>query len=217
MDIITPILTSILGAVLALVGNIFFVELKRIRRYRALLEGIIEECKYDDSILQEILNGSAVNGSFKRTSVDFFKYARESSVANAMQSELVSFLSRACVDLGLFNLQADIILKSTLESNNSAENTDAVKKSIIHAARGVHETLEELKKVAEANHRNLAGFSVRSIVLIAVLVMLCFGQLLCFSHCCRAHRNCLGHVPQEHSVSGISNTESNVVKQLTNK
>ena len=156
------LLSGLTGALLSQVAVIVRSEIKRRRKYRALLEGIIAECDYNLSIVNEILDG-AVNhkGSFKRMSVDFFRSAREGAVKYSMKQELIRTLSRAIVDLDLFNLEANYIFSGNEERFVYAGAIDEkpilverrpkeydITNTITHARLGVTNTLNDLKKLA---------------------------------------------------------------------
>ncbi len=156
------LLSGLIGALLSQVAVIAWSEWKRRREYRALLNGIIAECDYNLGIVNEILDG-AVNhkGSFKRMSVDFFRSAREGAVKYPMKQELIRTLSRAIVDLDLFNLEADYIFSGNEERFVYAGAIDEkpilverrpkeydIADTITHARLGVTNTLNDLKKLA---------------------------------------------------------------------
>lgn len=212
MILVSSILSSLFGAGFALIGNVIFSEWKRSRRYRALVDGIIKECEYDDSILQEIRDGSIFSASFKRASVEYFRYARESAVADAMKPELVSLLSRVCVDLDLFNREADIIQKSYMESKGPEPGADATKISIAHAAKGVRDSLIALKNEAEKECRNSHSFPVFQTVISLALVLLFLGQMWCVLHCCRNTMNSLRQTQSALHLTNLVEKECNHYK-----
>ena len=161
-EIASNLLSGLAGAVLTQIAVIGWSEWKRRREYRALLNGIIAECDYNLSIVNEILDG-AVNhkGSFKRMSVDFFRSAREGAVKYSMKQELIRTLSRSIVDLDLYNLEADYIFNGNEERFVYAGAIDEkpilverrpkeydIADTITHARLGVTNTLNDLKKLA---------------------------------------------------------------------
>jgi hypothetical protein len=156
------LLSGFAGALIAQVLSIGWSEIKRRREYRSLLVGILAECDYNLSIVDEILNG-AVNhkGSFKRMSVDFFRSAREGAVKYSMARELIRTLSRAIIDLELFNLEANYIFSGDENRFFYAGAIDEkpilierrpkeydITNTITHARLGVTNTLNDLKKLA---------------------------------------------------------------------
>lgn len=77
---------------------------------KMLVSGIIAECDYNLSIIDEVLTGSTErNGSFKRMSVEYLKSAREAAVEYSLGKDFMIILSRVIVDLELFNKEADYI------------------------------------------------------------------------------------------------------------
>ena len=104
------LLSGFAGALVVQLLTIAWAEWKQWREKRALLEGIVAECDYNLSIVDEILNGALNhNGSFKRMSVDYFRTVRESALRYSFDKELLRTLSRAIVDLELYNLEADYV------------------------------------------------------------------------------------------------------------
>ena len=115
--VIFNLLSGLAGAVLTQAGVLVVDAIKGHKAYRALLNGIVAECDYNLGIVDEILDGAVKHrGSFKRMSVDFFRSAREGAVKHSMDKVLISTLSRAIVDLELYNLEADYIFNG-YESN----------------------------------------------------------------------------------------------------
>ena len=73
-DLASNLLSGLVGAVLTQVAVVVMDAVRRRRQYRALLNGIVAECDYNLSIVDEILNGAVDHKvSFKRMSVDFFR------------------------------------------------------------------------------------------------------------------------------------------------
>ena len=157
------LLSGFAGAVCAQLIGVLWSEHKRVHEYRALLVGIVVECDYDLSIVDEVTNG-VVNhqGSFKRLSVDFFRSARESAVKFSMEPELISALSRICVDLDLFNREADYVFDGDEHKSVYAgsigdspliieqnPNGHDINRTVLAARLGVTESLEHLKSEAE--------------------------------------------------------------------
>lgn len=160
--IMEMLLSGLAGALIAQVLTIAWSEIKRRREYRALLNGIIAECDYNLSIVDEILNGAVNhNGSFKRLSVEFFRSAREGAIKYSMPQEMIRTLSRAIVDLELYNLEADYIFNGS-ESKivyagaidekpifvERRPNGTDITKTMTRARLGVTNTLNDLKKLA---------------------------------------------------------------------
>lgn len=160
--IMEMLLSGLAGALIAQVLTIAWGEIKRRREYRALLNGIVAECDYDLDIVGEILDG-AVNrrGSFKRMSVEFFRAAREGAVKYSMDQKLIRTLSRAIVDLELYNREADYIFdgveskivyagaidEKPILVERKADGTD-ITATMKRARLGVTNTLKDLKKLA---------------------------------------------------------------------
>ena len=162
MDWQSNLLSGAVGALGVQLLSMLWGEVKRRREYHALLKGIIAECDYNLSIVDEILNG-VVNhrGSFKRMSVELFRSAREASVKYSMTKDLISTLSRAIVDLELYNLEADYVFNGA-ESNlvyagaidekpilvERRTNGHDISETVTRARLGVTCTLQDLKKLA---------------------------------------------------------------------
>ena len=156
------LLSGLAGAVLTQVAVVVMDVVRRRRQYRALLNGIIAECDYNLSIVDEILEGVRErNGSFKRMSVEFFRSAREGAVRYSMDKDMIRNLSRAIVDLDLYNLEADYVFNGSenkfvfvgavdekpvlLEKRPNGRDVLPI---ITHARLGVTNTLNDLKKLA---------------------------------------------------------------------
>ncbi len=161
------LLSGVVGALGVQLLSMLWGEIKRRREYHALLKGIIAECDYNLSIVDEILEG-AVNqsGSFKRMSVEFFRSAREGAVKYSMSQELIRALSRAVVDLDLYNLEADYIFNGSeshaVYTGNIGDGLVQVerktvglniKPTMIAARQGVADTLNCLKELAEKTRK----------------------------------------------------------------
>lgn len=160
--IMEMLLSGLAGALIAQVLTIAWSEIKRRREYRALLNGIIAECDYNLSIVDEILNGAVNhNGSFKRLSVEFFRSAREGAVKYSLKQDMIRTLSRAIIDLDLFNLEANYIFSGDENRFVYAGAIDEkailverrpkdydITDTITRARLGVTNTLNDLKKLA---------------------------------------------------------------------
>lgn len=111
------LLSGFLGALIACTLNLWFASLKFRKERRALLDGAIAECGYNLSTLSEILEGSLERkGSFKRMSVEYFNTLRNFSVTYTMDSEILKALSRAIIDLEVYNREADYIFDGNAAS-----------------------------------------------------------------------------------------------------
>ena len=140
------------------------------REYRALLDGIIAECDYNISIIDEILEGVVEgNGSFKRLSIDYFRSIRQLSVKYSFSQELIKALSRLIVDMELFNFEADYVFDGRnvtqaytgLHGNaqvciTRTAMTHDIRATISSARDGVLGSLEHLKRIAQAKGREEA-------------------------------------------------------------
>ena len=161
-DLTGNLLSGLAGSVVTQVAVIVIDVIKRRNGRRALLNGIVAECDYNLDIVGEILDGVLNGGgSFKRLSVEFFRSAREGSVKYSMDQELIRTLSRAIVDLDLYNLEADYIFngvenkgvyagaidEKTILVERRPNGTD-ITKTMTHARLGVTNTLNDLKKLA---------------------------------------------------------------------
>lgn len=160
--IMEMLLSGLAGALIAQVLTIAWSEINRRREYRALLNGIIAECDYNLSIVDEIL-GYVINndGTFKRMSVDYFRTVRESAAKYSVDTDLIRTLSRAIVDLELYNLEADYIFNGSESKivyagaidekpilvERKPDGTD-ITATMKRARLGVTNTLNDLKKLA---------------------------------------------------------------------
>lgn len=143
-SLIECLLSGFAGAIAAQFLNIAWSEHTSSREFHAMLAGIVTECKYALSIVEEIRDGS-VNGnrSFKRMPVDYFKAAREKSVRFHENERLLSALARVCVDLELYNLEVDTVLRS---------GNLNMTKTIEAACEGVKASLVHLKSIAQREY-----------------------------------------------------------------
>lgn len=158
----STLFSGFVGALAVKLLDVAWSEWKRRREYRALLDGIVAECDYNLGIVDEILNG-VVNhrGSFKRMSVEFFRSAREGAVRYSLKQEMISTLSRAIIDLELYNLEADYIFngyeskfvyagaideKAIVVERRPKEHD--ISDTIKYARLGVTNTLNDLRKLA---------------------------------------------------------------------
>ena len=162
-DVTGNLLSALAGAVLTQLAVVIKDAIKRRGEYRALLNGIIAECDYNLSIVDEILNGAVNhNGSFKRLSVEFFRSAREGAIKYSIPQEMIRTLSRAIIDLELYNREADYIFnriessvvytgsigKGSIHVNRRTDGMD-IKATMISARQGVIDTLNYVKELAE--------------------------------------------------------------------
>ena len=161
-DLTGNLLSALAGAVLTQLAVVIKDAIKRRGEYRALLNGIIAECDYNLSIVDEILNGAVNhNGSFKRLSVEFFRSAREGAIKYSMPQEMIRTLSRAIIDLELYNREADYIFNGSESKivyagaidekpilvERKPDGTD-ITATMKRARLGVTNTLNDLKKLA---------------------------------------------------------------------
>lgn len=104
------LLSGLIGAVLATILNLVYVGWRHRCERNSLLDGVIAECDYNLSILAEVLEGTLERGgSFKRMSVEYLKSVRNFSVAYSMDREVLIALSRAIIDLEVYNREADYV------------------------------------------------------------------------------------------------------------
>ena len=158
----TTLMSGLIGSILTVLLTFLYAEYKRHREYMSLLDGVIAECDYNLSIVDEILDGVTNHkGSFKRLSVDYFRYVREKSVDYSYKNALISALSRIIVDMELFNLEADYVFNGKVSTQVYAgmleESTICITRkpvslditaTITKAHEGVVASLNGLKKIA---------------------------------------------------------------------
>lgn len=107
---VSNLLSGLVGSVLTMAGALVWEGVKRRNARKSLYRAIAAECRYNLSILDEVVNGLLLHqGSFKRLSVEFFKTMRQQAVDYAVRSDLLSALSRMIVDLELLNTEADFV------------------------------------------------------------------------------------------------------------
>ncbi len=161
-EIGATLLSGFVGAILVQFLSMLWDEWKRYREKRAILVGVIAECDYSLSVVDEITEGVCnYNGSFKRFNVEYLRFARESSVKYSFGKDFVRTLSRAIVDLSLFNLEADYVFSGVQnryifnglvgESSILVEqvpNGLDILNTVQAARQGVTDTLQALKAAA---------------------------------------------------------------------
>jgi len=157
------LLSGCIGALIVQIMSMLWSEYKLCRERKSLLKGIVTECEYNISIIDEILDGVIKhNGSFKRLSIEYFRMVREMSSKYKFSNKLMFALSRLIVDLELFNREADYVFngheeRSTCKGQIGNEaivvthtNDSRDISAIISAARdGVVGSLKGLKQIAE--------------------------------------------------------------------
>ncbi len=160
--IVQTLLSGFAGALVVQLLTIAWAEWKRWREKHALLEGIVAECDYNLSIVDEILTGVIQGGgSFKRMSVDYFRTVREATSKYSFDKEFLRTLSRAIVDLELYNLEANYVFNGfegkciyagavdekpvLVERRPNGHN---ISDTMTAARKGVSETLTYLKSLA---------------------------------------------------------------------
>lgn len=155
--------SGLAGSVLTVVLTQLWLGYRHHKEYISLLDGLVAECDYNLSIIDEILEGvTQRQGSFKRLSVDFYRSIREKSVAFSFSNSLLSALSRLIVDMELFNREANYVFDGQMTTNVYAGLFDKSKICItkkpvstditgtITAARsGVVASLKHLRQVAQ--------------------------------------------------------------------
>ena len=140
-------------------------KLEKLRKeYKSLLNGIVAECDYNISIIDEILDGvTKARGSFKRLSIEYLKSVREKSAAYFFPNKLLSAISRLIVDMELFNFEADYCFNGVGDLNVYSGSFDerpiciaqkAVARNILETITKAHEgvlaSLNVLKECAQA-------------------------------------------------------------------
>ena len=156
------LLSGLVGSLATLVGTLVWTEWKRRRERTSMLEGIIVECDYNLSIIDEILGGVVnANGSFKRLSVDYFRFVREKAIAYSVPSKLLSTISRVIVDMDLYNMEADYVFNGQMTTYVYAGVTNGnpvcitrkpashdITRTISSARDGVVGSMKKLKQIA---------------------------------------------------------------------
>lgn len=108
-NVTVSLISGLVASILTIVVTVFREELKHRAARTTLYRAIAVECRYNLSILDEVVNGLLHQGSFKRLSVEFFKTIRQQAVDYAVRADLLSALSRVIVDLELLNTEADFV------------------------------------------------------------------------------------------------------------
>lgn len=106
---VSNLLSGLVGSVLTMMGALVWEGVKRRNARKSLYRAVAAECRYNLSILDEVVDGLHHQGSFKRLSVEFFKTMRQQAVDYAVREDLLSALSRVIVDLELLNTEADFV------------------------------------------------------------------------------------------------------------
>lgn len=157
--------SGLAGAILAQLLGCLWSYLDHRARYKSLLNGIVAECKYCIPVADEICLGVRQGGSFKRMPVDYFRMAQERAVEYHMDEEVLTALAHVCVDLELFNLEADSVFNGQEIANvvcdykgwigykyvnmKRTSNACHVTPPICEARKGVLNSLRRLQDAAE--------------------------------------------------------------------
>ncbi|MDO5304978.1 MAG: hypothetical protein Q4E87_05325 [bacterium] len=109
-NVTISLISGLVASILTIVVTVFREELKCRDARKNLYRAVAAECRYNLSILDEVVNGLLLHqGSFKRLSVEFFKTMRQQAVDYAVGADLLSALSRVIVDLELLNTEANFV------------------------------------------------------------------------------------------------------------
>lgn len=109
-NVTISLISGLVASILTIVVTVFREELKHRAARKSLYRAVAAECRYNLSILDEVVNGLLLHqGSFKRLSVEFFKTMRQQAVDYAVGADLLSALSRVIVDLELLNTEANFV------------------------------------------------------------------------------------------------------------
>ena len=104
------LMSGFVGAVVAVLLTKVIEIIIYWNRRQAIISGIVAECNYNLSIIDEILAGTKDRGgSFKRMSVEYFKSIRSSSMEYFLGKDRLVALSRVIVDIELYNKEADYV------------------------------------------------------------------------------------------------------------
>ena len=104
------LMSGFVGAVVAVLLTKVIEIIIYWNRRQAIIPGIVAECNYNLSIIDEILAGTKDRGgSFKRMSVEYFKSIRSSSMEYFLGKDRLVALSRVIVDIELYNKEADYV------------------------------------------------------------------------------------------------------------
>ena len=159
---VSSLCSGLIGAVMAQFFIIAWEVIKRRKEEKSVLQGIIVECEYNISIIDEILVGVVErNGSFKRLSVDYFRMIQKGSIKYKFHSKLLSAISRLIVDMDLFNMECDyvfdgqqtkylytgVVKEEAICMTKKAINKD-ISLTISRARDGVKCSLENLRMLA---------------------------------------------------------------------
>ena len=161
------LLSGLIGALLVQILSMSWGVYKCRQERKALLNGLVAECDYNISIIDEILEGVIEHhGSFKRLSIEYFRTVREMSARYSFSNQLITALSRLIVDMELFNLEVDYVFNGHQATQVCAglfgkHKVCVTKKHVIHdisgtisnARDGVLESLKELKRIAKEKRR----------------------------------------------------------------
>lgn len=143
------LLSALGGSVLTMAGTLVWEGVKRRNARQNLCRAIVAECRYNLSILDEVVEGVVLyHGSFKRLSVEFFKTIRQQSTDYAVKVDLLRALSRVIVDLDLLNMEADFAFKGHGGDGRTGQNAVDISSTISGARIGVRNSLNSILKIA---------------------------------------------------------------------
>lgn len=126
---------------------------KELKQYRAILEGLKEECEHNIFVLSEIVEGAVKrNVSFKRLNVSFFNEMQTDAVRHCAGGKLLRLMSQVNSDEALFNKELDAIENVTLPWSRRA----FAKYCIVAARVGVEGSLTRLAEGASSEMHRLS-------------------------------------------------------------
>ena len=146
---VSSLLSGLVGSVLTMAGALVWEGVKRRNVRQNLYRAIVAECRYNLSILDEVVEGVVLyHGSFKRLSVEFFKTIRQQSADYAVKADLLLALSRVIVDLDLLNTEADFAFNGHEGGGRADRNAVDINSTISGARIGVRNSLNNILKIA---------------------------------------------------------------------
>lgn len=154
--------SGLVGAILAQFLGCLWSYLDHRTKYRNLLNGIVTECRYCISVVDEICRGAVRGISFKRMPADYFRMVQERAVEYSVGDEVLMALANVRVDLELFNLEVNYAFDEWRKRNahkdtigNQPVRTEELWKehdispTILAAKKGVVNSLRRLQEAVE--------------------------------------------------------------------
>lgn len=140
--IVGNLMSGLLGAVIAVALQFLYSICERNRNKKAMVRALIEECKYNIGIIDEIANGVKAGGSYKRVRDDVFVEMRKVAYQYCFSNTIYNLMARVACDEELLNNELDVLQKSAL--SNNVQTGVTIARTVLAATIGVRESLTDL-------------------------------------------------------------------------